>query len=108
MRRSTSSNTFEKERHGSKDVNTFDEVKRPKHYHVEVPYEALSSGQGKGHLAYVQCRHIIDGLGLNFNHGNAFKYVFRAGRKEGVNKITDLEKAIQYLKWEIEATKVKS
>ena len=38
--------------------------------------------------------------GLNFNLGNAVKYVSRAGRKG--DKIEDLRKAIQYIEFEIE------
>lgn len=38
--------------------------------------------------------------GLNFNLGNAVKYISRAGRKG--NKIEDLRKAIQYIEFEIE------
>ena len=37
--------------------------------------------------------------GLNFNLGNAVKYVSRAGRKG--DKIEDLRKAIQYIEFEI-------
>ena len=38
---------------------------------------------------------------LNFNRGNAIKYIARAGRKEGAETITDLEKAKWYLEREI-------
>ncbi|ANW63986.1 hypothetical protein BCA37_10610 [Mycobacterium sp. djl-10] len=38
---------------------------------------------------------------LNFNRGNAIKYLARAGRKEGQATITDLEKAKWYLEREI-------
>ena len=39
---------------------------------------------------------------LNFNRGNAIKYIARAGRKEGADTITDLEKAKWYLEREID------
>lgn len=38
---------------------------------------------------------------LNFNRGNAIKYIARAGRKEGSETVTDLEKAKWYLEREI-------
>jgi len=36
---------------------------------------------------------------LNFNRGNVLKYIIRAGKKD--NEIQDLEKALDYLKREI-------
>lgn len=41
----------------------------------------------------------IDSFELNFNLGNAFKYIARAGKKG--DKIEDLRKAITYLNTEI-------
>lgn len=43
---------------------------------------------------------VIDAFGLDFNLGNAFKYIARAGKKD--NKVEDLRKAVTYLKREIE------
>lgn len=62
-----------------------DQVIRPDHY------------QGKGGLQVID---VIDAFGLGFSLGNVVKYVLRAGHKG--DKITDLEKAIEYLKFEIE------
>lgn len=45
-------------------------------------------------------RKVIADWKLNFNLGNAVKYLTRAGRKG--NKIEDLRKAIQYIEFEIE------
>ena len=39
---------------------------------------------------------------MNFNRGNAVKYIARAGLKNKDNEIQDLEKAVWYLKREIE------
>lgn len=39
---------------------------------------------------------------LNFNRGNAIKYIARAGRKEGADTLTDLEKGKWYLQREID------
>jgi hypothetical protein len=42
---------------------------------------------------------VIDSFELNFNLGNAFKYIARAGKKG--DKVEDLRKAITYLNREI-------
>ena len=69
----------EKQRDGSSSVN------HPKHYN-----------QIKG----VECIDVAEQMG--FNLGNALKYVWRCGDKG--KKIEDLEKAIWYIKREIERT----
>jgi len=38
---------------------------------------------------------------FNFNRGNAIKYIWRAGQKDKSKEIEDLQKAIQYLEFEI-------
>lgn len=43
---------------------------------------------------------VIDAFDLNFNLGNAFKYIARAGKKG--DKVRDLRKAVTYLNREIE------
>lgn len=43
----------------------------------------------------------IEAKDLNFRLGNAIKYISRAGKKEGVDPIQDLEKAAFYLNREI-------
>lgn len=64
-----------------KDNNT------PKHYMTE-------------HFKYdvIDLCKIYD---LNFNRGNALKYIVRAGKKDPKKEIEDLEKAIVYLNREI-------
>ena len=64
---------------------TFDVVSHPSHYTEGRKYEP---------------RKVIADWGLNFNLGNAVKYVARAGRK--CDKVEDLRKAIQYIEFEIE------
>lgn len=66
-------------------MEKFDAVKRPKHYC----------------FSKIEPRVVIREWGLNFNLGSALKYIVRAGRKDDV--IQDLEKAKQYLEFEIEA-----
>ena len=60
-----------------------DMVNHPKHYNVKG-FEVID---------------IIDAFGLNFNMGNALKYLLRADRKG--NKEQDIQKALWYLQREI-------
>lgn len=53
----------------------------------------------------VQPINLINAQNLNFNLGNVVKYVCRAGKKEGENTLSDLEKAKDYLNFEIERVK---
>ena len=62
-----------------------DIVSSPEHYIAGRTYEP---------------RKVIMDWGLNFYLGNALKYISRAGRKE--DAITDLQKAKQYIDFEIE------
>lgn len=57
-------------------------INHPKHY------------QGKN----LQSIDVIEDFELNFNLGNAVKYVLRAGKKD--DKVQDLKKAIWYLERE--------
>ncbi len=66
----------------TKGHTEFDPVNKPKHYNT--------------HPSGVQCIEITQHMG--FNLGNAFKYVFRAEEKNGVQ---DIDKAIWYVKNEI-------
>lgn len=48
---------------------------------------------------------IIEEFNLNFHLGNSVKYILRAGKKDKNKYVQDLEKAIWYLKREIEKQK---
>lgn len=61
-------------------------VNHPDHYLGTRKYEPID---------------VIDDWELNFQTGNAVKYISRAGRKNKDTTIQDLEKAIWYLQWEI-------
>ncbi len=50
----------------------------------------------------IECLDAVRILDLNFNVGNAFKYIWRAGRKDKAKMMEDLKKAIFYLNEEID------
>lgn len=68
------------------DVSNGDPVMHPDHY------------QGNGY----EVLDIIEDFELNFNLGNVLKYILRAGKKKSELKEEDLEKALFYLKRELE------
>lgn len=68
------------------DISSGDPVVHPDYY------------QGNGY----EVLDIIDDFELNFNLGNVLKYVLRSGRKNSELKEEDLEKALFYLKRELE------
>ena len=49
----------------------------------------------------IEAIDFIEAHNLNFNLGNVIKYVTRAGRKDGEDSITALEKARWYIEREI-------
>lgn len=72
----------------TKGVNNMNNQNTPKHY------------QGT-----IQPIDIINAQNLNFNLGNVVKYVCRAGKKQGENVLSDLDKAKNYINYEIERIK---
>lgn len=70
-----------------KDKETFSVIKNPSHYCEGRKFEP---------------KDVIRDWGLNFNLGNAVKYISRNGRKAGESALKDLKKAKQYLDFEIE------
>lgn len=64
------------------DPLTSDPINHPKHY--------------QGYATRVECIDVT--RHLPFNLGNAFKYIWRAGRKDPGTMIEDLEKALWYLR----------
>lgn len=80
----------------------YDNITNPSHYAEGRTYEPIN---------------VINDWDLNFNLGNAVKYISRAGRKKDPNMdivdktIEDLKKAIFYISYEIsslQASKEKS
>jgi len=59
--------------------------------------DAINPSHYKAHPSGLEC--IFFTRNMNFNAGNAFKYIWRAGLKD--DKVQDLKKAIWYLQDEI-------
>ena len=77
----------------SENLNiTVDQVNNPLHY--------TSDPSG------IQCLEIT--RHRNFNIGNAFKYLWRAGLKDESKTVQDLEKAIFYIQDEIKRLEAKN
>jgi hypothetical protein len=69
-------------------LTTASEVSHPHYYGGEDNvYEAIK---------------VIQAHDLNFCLGNAIKYVLRAGKKDSETQLKDLQKAIEYLQFEIQ------
>lgn len=55
-----------------------------------------------------EAKDVIRDWDLNFNLGNAVKYICRAGKKDPNKLVEDLEKAATYINFELEYLKNKS
>lgn len=75
-----------------KEESLFEKVNHPSHY--------------TSHPTGVECIDIIEVMPLNI--GNAMKYLWRTGLKQGVDPIEDLKKAEWYIKREIARRESKS
>ena len=65
-------------------------VNHPRHYLKESGHEVID---------------VIRAWKLNFELGNAIKYIARAGKKDPDKEIEDLEKAINYIEMQIKNIK---
>ena len=65
----------------------------------------ITSSTPNHYQGSVQPIDLINAQDLNFNLGNVVKYVCRAGKKEGENTLSDIEKAKDYINFEIERVK---
>ena len=63
-----------------------EQVDHPAHYHASSGFEVIE---------------IIEAWSLNFNRGNALKYLARAGRKDPASEAQDLKKALWYIEREL-------
>lgn len=68
------------------DEKESDEISKPSHYCEGRKYEP---------------KDVIRDWNLNFNLGNVVKYISRNGRKQNESSLKDLQKARQYLDFEI-------
>ena len=68
-------------------------------YDNQQPFISYTPPHYKGTIQPIE---LINAQNLNFNLGNVVKYVCRAGKKKGENVLSDLEKAKNYINYEIE------
>lgn len=73
-------------------------------YACELVHE-LNDSTPSHYQGTTQPIDLINAQNLNFNLGNVVKYVCRAGKKEGEDILSDLEKAKNYINYEIERVK---
>lgn len=71
------------------ETNKSNQQLHPKHYNM--------------HPSGIECIEVVQHH--NFNVGNAMKYLWRVGLKEGENEIKELEKARNYIDFEIDRIK---
>lgn len=71
---------------------------------AEMRREAEVSNVDPGHYrdGKIEVIEFIMDKNLNFNRGNAVKYVVRAGKKNPDTEVEDIKKAIRYLEFELE------
>lgn len=78
----------------SRDEQMMNELKQTENDAVNHPSHYISDPSG------IECIQIT--RHRNFNIGNAIKYLWRAGLKDGNSDIQDLQKAVWYIQDEIE------
>ena len=74
-------------------------------YKVKGWYKMNNQNTPKHYQGTIQPIDLINAQNLNFNLGNVVKYVCRAGKKKGENVLSDLDKAQNYINYEIERIK---
>ena len=74
-------------------------------YKVKGWYKMNNQNTPKHYQGTIQPIDLINAQNLNFNLGNVVKYVCRAGKKKGENVLSDLDKAKNYINFEIERIK---
>jgi len=65
--------------------------------------DAINPKHYASHPSGIECIEIVQHH--NFNIGNAIKYLWRLGMKDGNDEIQELEKAKRYIEFEIERMK---
>ena len=74
-------------------------------YKVKGWYKMNNKNTPQHYQGTIQPIDLINAQDLNFNLGNVVKYVCRAGKKQGENVLSDLDKAKNYINYEIERIK---
>ena len=74
-------------------------------YKVKGWYKMNNQNTPQHYQGTIQPIDLINAQNLNFNLGNVVKYVCRAGKKQGENILSDLDKAKNYINYEIERIK---
>ena len=74
-------------------------------YKVKGWYKMNNQNTPQHYQGTIQPIDLINAQDLNFNLGNVVKYVCRAGKKKGENVLSDLDKAKNYINYEIERIK---
>ena len=74
-------------------------------YKVKGWYKMNNQNTPKHYQGTIQPIDLINAQNLNFNLGNVVKYVCRAGKKQGENVLSDIDKAKNYINYEIERIK---
>ncbi len=69
---------------------------RPNYYKAEAKLR-----NHDGEVRTVECFDMIEALRFNYYLGDAFKYLWRLGRKNGLSKREDLRKSITFLQQEL-------
>ena len=73
--------------------------------YTTVDYKMNNQNTPTHYQGTIQPIDLINAQNLNFNLGNVVKYVCRAGKKQGENVLSDLDKAKNYINYEIERIK---
>ena len=87
------------------DISFNNAVKRAIHLAEYLDEKPSKTNTPPHYQGTIQPIDLINSQDLNFNLGNVVKYVCRAGKKQGENILTDLEKAKDYINFEIERVK---
>lgn len=77
-----------------------DVINHPPHY---TGVRCIATVDGVRRMVEVECKDIVRALGLGYAAGQAFAYIWRAGRKDGEPAHKDLRKAAFWCTDEAEA-----
>ena len=88
------------------ELHNYDERYMNLNYrYTTLDYKKNNQNTPKHYQGTIQPIDLINAQNLNFNLGNVVKYVCRAGKKKGENVLSDLDKAKNYINYEIERIK---